>query len=376
MEENRALTVVGSDVEAITSPLDMVPAHFRAGLVRRSENRKTLIEWVRSALVEGVDFGKIHTVSRSKCPDGNSCKNPYHWSKDSLWKPGAEKICGMMNVIPSWPNLKDYERAALDGVEIKTIILRCEIVGMGGQVLGEGTGARSLSQDYNDLNKSLKMAKKSSLIDATLTMGGLSEVFTQDVEDVAAFGQTSELPTMGSPHETDTIGSGRARKFLAWSDSEGIPRPHVLNAAKKYHHVEDLADLTEEQAKILMNHLKEGKKAANGNKGQETTQQQPQTLDPSPDTDSEANPQPSASGAAEASLFPPDDDDAVSRYKYLVTTATAYDIPLLAKKGVCLYGLINECWPDRGDTDIHRLPVEVYDRVDARMTEIVNARKQ
>ena len=45
------------------------------------------------------------------------------------------------------------------------------------------TSARSLAQDQGDLNKCLKMAEKSAHIDATLRMGGLSEVFTQDTED-------------------------------------------------------------------------------------------------------------------------------------------------------------------------------------------------
>lgn len=48
----------------------------------------------------------------------------------------------------------------------------------------DGVGARSLEQDYGDLNKALKMAEKSAHIDATLRMAGLSEVFTQDLEDM------------------------------------------------------------------------------------------------------------------------------------------------------------------------------------------------
>jgi hypothetical protein len=49
--------------------------------------------------------------------------------------------------------------------------------------VAEGVGARSLAQDYGDVNKALKMAEKSAHIDATLRLAGLSEVFTQDIED-------------------------------------------------------------------------------------------------------------------------------------------------------------------------------------------------
>lgn len=160
----------GGAVVAASSVLDMEPVQFKAGLDRRKANRASLMEWVRSALVEGTDFGKIPTK-----------RGP---SKPSLWKPGAEKICGMLGVLVTFPNLADYEKAALAGVKIENIILRCEITNSAGGIVASGVGARSLSQDYGDLNKCLKMAEKSAHIDATLRMAGLSEIFTQDLEDM------------------------------------------------------------------------------------------------------------------------------------------------------------------------------------------------
>ena len=41
-----------------------------------------------------------------------------------------------------------------------------------------------MKDDYGDLNKGFKMAKKSALVDAVLNCAGLSEIFTQDVEDM------------------------------------------------------------------------------------------------------------------------------------------------------------------------------------------------
>jgi hypothetical protein len=172
-----------------TSPLDLPTEVFRAGLDRRKANRETLMEWIRAALVEGVDYGRIHSVGKAKCPlaaqgKAEECKEPKHWSKQSLWKPGAEKICGMLGVSVNFPTLHDYEQAALAGCVIQAIILRCEIHDSSGRVVADGVGARSLEQDYGDLNKALKMAEKSAHIDATLRMAGLSEVFTQDLEDM------------------------------------------------------------------------------------------------------------------------------------------------------------------------------------------------
>lgn len=166
------------------NPLDLPATTFREGLDRRKTNRAALMAWVRSALVEGTDYGKIHVVSRNKCQAGKNCTNPAHFSKPSLFKPGAEKICGMLGVTVRYPTLPDYEKAALAGANLSQIIIRCEIVDASGRVVADGVGARSLAQDNGDINKSLKMAEKSAHIDATLRMAGLSEVFTQDIEDM------------------------------------------------------------------------------------------------------------------------------------------------------------------------------------------------
>jgi hypothetical protein len=153
------------------SPFDGNVAEFRGALARRGENRGALIEWVRAALVDGTDYGAIKRSNGSM-------------TKPSLRKPGAEKICGMLGVIPTFPTLKDYEQLALQGIPIDQIILRCHLLSAAGEVLADGVGARSLKQDSGDLNKALKMACKSAHIDATLRMAGLSEIFTQDLEDM------------------------------------------------------------------------------------------------------------------------------------------------------------------------------------------------
>jgi hypothetical protein len=183
---------VDSQALVAANPLDISPEAFKGALSRRGENRKALMVWVRDSLVPGVDFGRIHVVSRSKCSRGNQCDNPNHFSKDCLFKPGAEKIAGMLGVTPTFPTLQKYEDAALAGVELKQIILRCHMVDGSGRIVADGIGARSLEQDYGDINKSLKMCAKSAHIDATLRMAGLSEVFTQDLDQMKADGKLDQ----------------------------------------------------------------------------------------------------------------------------------------------------------------------------------------
>jgi hypothetical protein len=172
-----------------SSPLDWPVERFTQALDRREVNRKALLKWIKSNLQAGVDFGQIHVVGKDKCRlagDGRAheCLDPRHWSKPSLWKPGAEKICGMLGLIPRFPNLAEYEKATLHGEDIKIIILKCELHTGSGFVSAEGTGARRVDQDRGDINKSLKMAVKSAHIDATLRVAGLSELFSQDLEDM------------------------------------------------------------------------------------------------------------------------------------------------------------------------------------------------
>jgi hypothetical protein len=174
---------------AITlSPLDLPTEQFSTGLARRKQNRQLLLDWLRTALVDGVDFGRVHIASKDKCSlakagRAKECTNQYHWSKPCLFKPGAEKITGMLGMTVHYPSLSAYETAVLAQNPISVILMRCELHDAQGHVVAEGVGARSLSQDYVDINKSLKMAVKSAHIDATLRLAGLSEVFTQDLED-------------------------------------------------------------------------------------------------------------------------------------------------------------------------------------------------
>mgnify|MGYP006412441379 FL=1 len=166
---NRLVTF--DETPAVINPMDAPVNVFKSGLDRRKTNRNALLDWIRSSLVEGRDYGSIMIKGRM--------------SKPSLLKPGAEKIAGMLGLIPIFPNLNQYEDAALSGKTINAIIIKCELTNQDGTIIGQGVGARFVEkQDKGDLNKSMKMAVKSAMIDATLRCAGLSEIFTQDVEEM------------------------------------------------------------------------------------------------------------------------------------------------------------------------------------------------
>lgn len=244
------------------NPLDLPAEVFRAGLDRRRANRAALMEWIRAALVEGVDYGVIQTK-----------RGP---SKPNLWKPGAEKICGMLGVTVHFPTLHDYEQAALHGVEIKNIIIRSEIRDASGRVVADGVGARTLAQDYGDLNKALKMAEKSAHIDATLRMAGLSEVFTQDLEDMKeqepdpAPKPTTTKPAQPEARDDSHAGGREVRRISAAQKKRlearvgelGLDRDRVKAWVAKAWGVEHFADLTPEQYDRLDKRLEQWTKEA------------------------------------------------------------------------------------------------------------------
>jgi hypothetical protein len=190
--------------------LDMDPTEFREGINRRVANREYLFKQIGSMLKEREDFNVIK---------GKKC----------LSKAGSEKILGFLGLTATFPQLNRYEELAFSGVVPDNIILKCQVISGAGYVVAEGIGARSLAKDLNDLNKSLKMACKSAQIDATLRCVALSDIFTQDLDDMPEHTQKAQecsqenrgtTPAAGAA--TDPIpGHNQVAKQFATGDGLG-----------------------------------------------------------------------------------------------------------------------------------------------------------
>ena len=133
---------------------------------------------IQKTLKEGHDYGVI----------------PGTGNKPTLLKPGAEKILMLMGVTSEYEiieRVQDYDRGFF-AFTVKCVLSR------GGQVITEGVGhtntrerrytgvkeGREPQDPYTLANTVLKMAKKRAQVDATLTIAALSEIFTQDIEDM------------------------------------------------------------------------------------------------------------------------------------------------------------------------------------------------
>ena len=185
--------------------LDMPTDVIEDQLERRSANRATLLAWVSANLKEGHDFGVIK-------------------QKKSLWKAGAEKIAGMLGLQVTWPDLERELERLREGAT--TVFLSCELV-RDGQVQAQGAGARSVDDDKGDYNKAIKMCKKSAMIDAVLNVGGLSEVFTQDLEgdDIDKSTLSEDAQDMLFAHTVDKAGDEETAR--AWLVSLARRRFHI-----------------------------------------------------------------------------------------------------------------------------------------------------
>ena len=158
---------------------------------------------VQKTLKQGHDFGEV--------PGTN---------KPTLLKPGGEKICMLLGLNPEYEFLQvteDYDK------EFFSYNIRCTLF-RNGQPVAQGVGScnskekkyrfinvdeipenyMGASESFTDkygrqkykinnpdicslVNTILKMAKKRAFIDAVLQVASLSEVFTQDLEDMGDF---------------------------------------------------------------------------------------------------------------------------------------------------------------------------------------------
>ena len=123
-----------------------------------------------------------------------------HTTKPTLLKGGAEKLanifgfttsCSIVNRIEHF----DYDNPVTSFVQYEAKVI---VYNLDGETVSEGYGScnssesKFLKQPFaNRINTVLKISKKRAYIDAILTATCASSVFTQDMEDIANFQDSS-----------------------------------------------------------------------------------------------------------------------------------------------------------------------------------------
>lgn len=140
------------------------PEMMRKHLDDNSQRLAVVHQYIADNFKPGIDFGKAYDEAK----------------KDSLLKPGAEKICKLFNTTPRWR--RDNDTWEMLGKPAGVVCLVCEIIDNAtGNIIGEGRGAEKVGNKSRDANKTIKIAEKCSLVDAALYTFNLSSIFTQDM---------------------------------------------------------------------------------------------------------------------------------------------------------------------------------------------------
>lgn len=147
-------------------------SELRKQMTRDKGIREVINEFITASLVKDIDFGAI----KGKSKTGASFEG-----KPTLLKPGAEKICGLFKIRPTFR--KDTDTWEMLGSKPGTVAYICELVNTSGIIVGEGRGTATAEAGDYGINKAVKIGEKRAQIDAVLRTGALSDFFTQDMED-------------------------------------------------------------------------------------------------------------------------------------------------------------------------------------------------
>ncbi|KKM97313.1 hypothetical protein LCGC14_1169350 [marine sediment metagenome] len=212
---------------------------------------------VRATMIDGQDYGVIPGTQ-----------------KPTLLKPGAEKIAKLLGLADTY----EIEDKAEDwGRGFFRYIIKCRLVAVStGAVVSEGYGEcnsmeskyrwrwvfpndvpetvdkktlakkEGLRKDgkgsfiqyrienddiYSQVNTILKMSKKRALVDAALSAGRLSQVFTQDLEDLQQVTRESKPATSRQPApetKPDIVHAEKDSKEL-WPEASPPPTESIGN---------------------------------------------------------------------------------------------------------------------------------------------------
>lgn len=147
--------------------------------------------------------------------------------KKSLAKGGAEKLASIYLFRAEF--FKDDEMLAMIGETKGLIALKC-LLYKNGEVVGEGRGADTVARNQGDPNKAIKMAQKRAYVDAVIRTTGLSDIFTQDLEDES----TEEKIKKGKASKEEMMVKAVALITNATSTSFLVDSVEKIKESKKY----------------------------------------------------------------------------------------------------------------------------------------------
>jgi hypothetical protein len=135
----------------------LTPDELQAQIGVETQKRKLITEYITKHMSEGVDYGKIHMAKN--CSNRYQCQNAYHFSKDVLFKPGAEKFCSLFRLRAEFA--RDDDTWEMMGKPVGLVCYVCRLYTAHGGLAGEGRGAASIDEKGNP-NVAIKTSSGSS----------------------------------------------------------------------------------------------------------------------------------------------------------------------------------------------------------------------
>ncbi len=191
------------------SGLNITPGALRQMVALEEERREIIREFIARNLKSGTDFGTIMAGRRE--------------TKPSLFKPGAEKMCLLFQLRPKFT--PDRATLAMAGNPPGLFAYVCRLIDRQGRIVGEGRGAADLSERNGwTVNNAIKICEKRAQVDAVLRVAGLSEIFTQDLEDMDQRQALEHEAASGRAPYSNGNGAGSAESGRPASDAAARSR--------------------------------------------------------------------------------------------------------------------------------------------------------
>jgi len=131
-------------------------------------------------------IGQFQKLVRENLQDKKDYGTIPGTSKPTLYKPGAEKILMLMGLQSTYEiidSTRDWQEGFFQYQVRCTLKKEDSIITQGLGACNSKENKYAKQNPFNIDNTILKMAKKRSQVDASLTVASLSEIFTQDLED-------------------------------------------------------------------------------------------------------------------------------------------------------------------------------------------------